>query len=147
MLQEALQETKVKLSATIDEINRLTGCPLTPRDPATGTAVNCTTTSILELWKLVSLHSKLPGLGMRPPSQHRDRRADSTSDLAHSGTLRRDKKAEPHGHLHHLFMRVVSIDHTFSENSEIFFFLSGVRYFFFPQLESSSVAQEGAGNS
>ena len=51
-LQEALQETKVKLSATIDAINKQSGCPLTPRDKD-GVAVDCQQTSILDLWRLV----------------------------------------------------------------------------------------------
>jgi hypothetical protein len=104
---DALQETKLKLSATIDEINRQFGCPLTPRDPATGSTVDCQATSILDLWRL-----------------HRDRRADSMSDHA-PGTLRRQRQTQPHGHLHHLYMRVDSVDHAFTEDSEIFFFLLG----------------------
>lgn len=53
-MQEALQDTRTKLSATIDEINRQSGCPLTPRNPLTGAAVDCQLTNILDLWKLVS---------------------------------------------------------------------------------------------
>ena len=65
-MQEALQDTRVKLSATIDEINRQSGCPLTPRNPQTGTAVDCQRTNILELWKLVSLIPVPLSLGTRP---------------------------------------------------------------------------------
>ena len=52
--QEALQDTRMKLSATIDEINRQLGCPLTPRDAQTGATVNYQETSVLDLWRMVS---------------------------------------------------------------------------------------------
>jgi hypothetical protein len=118
---EALQETKAKLSAAIDAINKQSGCPLTPRGQD-GVAVDCHQTSVLDLWRL-----------------HQDRRADSTSDHAHPahGTLRKQRQDQPHAHLHHLYMRVDAIDHIFVEDCEIFFFLSGAgqqqlseRYFF-----------------
>jgi hypothetical protein len=108
---EALQETKAKLSAAIDAINKQSGCPLTPRGQD-GVAVDCHQTSVLDLWRL-----------------HQDRRADSTSDHAHPahGTLRKQRQDQPHAHLHHLYMRVDAIDHIFVEDCEIFFFLSGGR--------------------
>ena len=67
-IQEALQDIKIKLSATIDEINRQSGCPWTPRNPQTGQAVDCQVTNILDLWKLVSLTPIPLCLGMRPKS-------------------------------------------------------------------------------
>ena len=66
------------------------------------------------------------------PLQHRDRRADSTSDHAHlmQGTLRKKRQEQLHSHLHHLYLRVDAIDHTFPEDCEVFFFLSGQHLLF-----------------